>query len=580
MYRYLKAAALVGLAASLAPTQPHAQPAVPAAAVSMDVFLPLRDVAGLDRLIREQATPGSANYQKFLDPEAFARRFGPFEEIVRLATDRLRAHGMRVTARHAQSLTIEAAPSVAERMLGTPFGAVAGAGPHALGDNAALPRDLSDLGAQIADPTRRIRHHSSLRPIAGPQVRYADHNYYWFTDLRQAYDFPSVRSLDGAGATIAIVIDSPVLDSDLYGYFRHEKSRIPVVTTRPVKGGGGSGIGEATLDVEQAGGMAPGAHIMVYNVPALSDADILAGYTAVVEDNKADVVNSSFLACEVAFTAPYNNGVDRTATIGIYDNLFRQGNAQGITFVAASGDYGALGCPSPDYFGAPSGGIKGHFVRSIGTPASSPFVTAVGGTNLATGHTDGSLDSPYVGEQAFGDRLVPFDLYGTGNLATGGFWGSGGGASIFNAKPDFQTGVDTGSVKRTIPDIAMHMGGCPDIAVQPCFGGRSADALVVQGILTTAVGTSAASPDFAGVLALRRQFTHARAGNINHLLYAIGRAGDPGGAYRDPAQGFNGLYKTRKGYDLVLGWGTLDVRRFLGATALPPAGTPQTPSNP
>jgi subtilase family serine protease len=88
-------------------------------------------------------------------------------------------------------------------------------------------------------------------------------------------------------------------------------------------------------------------------------------------------------------------------------------------------------------------------------------VTAVGGTNLETTYHPPSLESNYVSENAYGDPLVPFDPYGTGNLVAGGYWGSGGGESIFFAKPLYQYFVETGTTTRAAPDISLKMGGCP-----------------------------------------------------------------------------------------------------------------------
>ena len=74
----------------------------------------------------------------------------------------------------------------------------------------------------------------------------------------------------------------------------------------------------------------------------------------------------SFGQCEAYYTAAYNNGQDQTATLNLFSELFKQGNAQGITFVAASGDAGGLACLSTSYFA----GDAGHFVAGVATPAA------------------------------------------------------------------------------------------------------------------------------------------------------------------------------------------------------------------
>src|SRR5208283_1900448 len=110
----------------------------------------------------------------------------------------------------------------------------------------------------------------------------------------------------------------------------------------------------------------------------------------------------------------------------------------GITFLASSGDAGGLSIPSLGYFTATPKNppvITGQFLQAIEEPASDPYVTAVGGTNLITTYTKGSLDTQYVTENAYYDPLIPYDPYGTGNLVSGGVWGSGGGVSIYYPKP-------------------------------------------------------------------------------------------------------------------------------------------------
>jgi len=71
-----------------------------------------------------------------------------------------------------------------------------------------------------------------------------------------------------------------------------------------------------------------------------------------VSDNNVDIVNMSFGEPEVDFLAKNNGGISQTYLLTIYDTLFEQGSAQGITFVASSGDYG--GNPRAD----PSGGTR------------------------------------------------------------------------------------------------------------------------------------------------------------------------------------------------------------------------------
>src|SRR6185437_2097714 len=121
-----------------------------------------------------------------------------------------------------------------------------------------------------------------------PANRESPFGGYWFNDLKQAYDFPSVKSLDGTGRTIAIISVSDFLDSDIKAYFAHESTKnapisAPRIVRFPIAGGSpfdptSGNSAEAELDLEQAGGMAPGATLVLINLPDNTLDSLLHGY--------------------------------------------------------------------------------------------------------------------------------------------------------------------------------------------------------------------------------------------------------------------------------------------------------------
>ncbi len=366
-------------------------------------------------------------------------------------------------------------------------------------------------------------------------------------------------------------------------YFGHEKLPVPSISEVPINGGapfdpGGTSV-ETELDIQQTGGMAPNAHVVLFNVPTLSDSDIASALVTIDELNATDVVNMSFSGPEIFYTAGDNGGQDFSGILRAEDELFAQGNAQGITFVGSSGDLGARPAPPEACFAKGATSKCGSFRVSAEFPASSPHVTSVGGTNLVTKHTAGSLDSTYVREAAFGDKLAQDIFYGT--PATNGFWGSGGGNSFFFKKPAFQNFFNTGSTNRTVPDVSLQMGGCPNGAVTPCGADRSYTLAYFAGSLIGLVGTSISAPDFSGLTALRIQREGRRLGNVNYTLYAMAAAEAQGGpvVFHRNIQGYNGHYFAGGVYNRVLGVGTVYGYRYLQAN-VPVAGVPQTPSNP
>jgi subtilase family serine protease len=548
--------------------------------VKVSIHLPLRDSDGLDALVARQGDKSSSDYHRFLTPEQFRAAYAPAGADLTAAADAMRALGFE-TRISSQSVVAAADQSTVERTFNVKLRSVQSneRGVQSVGrttlaaDRAAtVPASLARLGATVSFSSR-VKHVNSKR---GPKLSFApDNRYsstgpYWFTDLKQAYGYPSYQTANGAGRTIAIVMSSDVLDSDQALYFGHEHLAPPVVERRPVDGGplgfdpNSGEAGEAALDVQQSYGSAPGAHIMLYDIPDLSDVSVIDAYATIVDDNRADIVNSSFGLCELYYTAAYNGGTDFTPILQLQHDIFRQGNAQGITFVASSGDNGAYDCFDPGFT---------HLVKGVENPADDTATTGVGGTNLVTKSIPGSRNSAYVRESAFADPYDP-----AAGAPPGAIFGSGGGISVLFPKPWYQNLVNTHARTRTVPDVAMHMGGCPVGSAQPCNPDDSAVLLVVGGGLYGAVGTSASSPEFAGLLAVTEQTLGTRLGNANGYIYALSLVGGEA-VYRQDIPGNNG-YPTSHDYNYVLGNGTPHAAVFAAQPFAPRAGVPWTPSNP
>jgi subtilase family serine protease len=570
--------------------------------VEFDVFLPLQHSDELDQLLIAQHTPGSPIFHRWLTPEEFRSRFGSKAENIAETDNILSAYGLKVTRIHSHGMHAEGKAGDVERAFGISlWNTITAAGRRKLiaNESPSMPSALSDLGAQIVHFSPVVRFHPNSRRFPSiPQNRYSAVGPYWFDDLKQAYDFPSYLSLTGKGRTIAIMSVSDYLDSDVEKYFSHEGLNAPAIERLPIAGGApfdpNSGAsGEVELDIEQAGGMAPGSNLLVCNLPDATDGSFIDGYLTLVEGNLADIVSTSFSSPEGGYTAAYNGGIDETGIMQVFDDLFRQGNAQGITFVSSSGDAGGLDLPPLEYFTAPPqipSVVVGSFLPGVEFFASSPHVTAVGGTNLITTYhpitrgTPQNLESKYVSENANGDPEFPIDPYNTGNLVSGGYWASGGGKSIFFAKPTYQLFVHTRSSTRSVPDISFQMGGCPTDISERCGNNESAVFEVFAGNYQSVIGTSVSAPAFAGLLALKEEHLAERLGNANYEIYSLAAEQFDGYSpyefFHQNIPGFNGYYHTHSGYNFVLGVGTPFGRNFILAPNVPPAGNPQTPSNP
>ncbi len=567
--------------------------------VQFSIYLPLQNSGQLDQLLADLHNPNSPNFRHWLTPQQFRSQFGANPADLARISAELTHRGFTILGTNAHGLKAQGSARAVQALFGEPVW-------HGRSPNGSdrliathplqLPEFLTQAGAHVLalSTAIRLRPHAVVQGLA-PANRYSTAGPYWFDDLKEAYDFPSFESLTGFGGGVAVVMSSDFLDTDLTHYFGHEGLTPPRVIRKPINGGApfnpnsGASV-EVSLDIQQVGGMAPHAIIYDYNIPDLSDANIMDAYVAIVEDNFADIVNSSFGGAEGFYTPAYNDGKDFTYIPRMFNDVFRHGNAQGITFFASSGDAGGLSLPPLAYFTTPPKDppvVVGSFLPGIEIPASCPNVTAVGGTNLVTTSVAMSLESQYVRENADLDRLEPFDPYGVGNLLSGGVWQGGGGPSVIFRKPAYQFLARTGFNMRTVPDISLHMGGCPvgTIGAPPCPADRSSDVVGFDGKFFLVIGTSASSPDMAGVLALEEEHLGVRLGNVNFLIYALAaeQANGMYTAFHQGIPGDNGVFTATQGvqgYNLVTGNGTPIVRDFILDPNAPLAGTPQTPSNP
>jgi subtilase family serine protease len=615
-----------------------------------NVYLPLTNTDVLEKLLQSQTDTTSANYHQWLTPAQFKQQFGPSRSDVAKAKALLESAGFTIVAERTQNLVVEGPVSAVERMFNTPIERVQTKSGNtklaAAEGHLNLPQALSAMGAVIPEFTPHLAAHvhstvlatrATQKLVQGgsgtPADRLAnDFSFFYANDLNEAYQLPAFNAevtplfsrkklqVAGVGAHIGIVISSKIDPADLAASFNSTVSvgpvldvqnysansnlPVPTVTFREVGVGSGAfslnngGAAEASLDTQMSLGTAPGAQETLYDMPDLSNDSVTEAYALVDEDNAVDVVSSSFGQCELDFTAAYNNGTDFTSIPKTFHALFQQGNAQGITFLASSGDNGAPDCVSQAFADAP-GVINGtDFVLGVENPASDPNITAVGGTNLQSAATPTVNDVTRVSENADFDPRLPAVFTDGSETATVGnnTWGSGGGFSQIFSKPLYQFLVDTGSNRhRSVPDVSLMMGGCPgdaDLAVQDCTKlPRSAVIVWIGGDPFLLIGTSASSPEMAGVLALAVELNRGRLGNVNPLIYSLsavqsifGGANAPKALqyfHRDISGNNNGFtVKPGQAYSEVLGNSTLDVKNFLQLQGAPAAGAPGTPSNP
>ena len=611
-----------GVAAQAAPGLTVLGKADAASPVSFEVMLPLRNKDKLESLLAAQHDPASPSFHKWLSPAQFGLRFGPDSSSLERVATALRDRGFTVET-HTRSLHVTGQAGSAEQAFGVHLlNARSETGHmHVVADGALkLPVELASAGASVIAFSGREAHPMSRRitnALPKNDNRFSNVGTYYFDDLKQAYVYPSVldttttpssgtQPLDGTGVTLGVLMENDALDSDIALLFEHENwSAIsgkpdPTIFQRVLINGGApfdpNASFEVSLDVQQELTGAPGSHVVLYNLPNLSDENIMAGYTTIIDTNQVDLVSSSFGECEKFYFPHFNNGVDYRYTLLAYHEIFEQGNAQGITFLASSGDNAGKECTDLTYLN----GGAGRFTPGASSPAIDPNVTAVGGTNVVTVYDPPTLNSAYAGENAWSDPEIPYDPYGVGGSARGGVWGAGGGASLLFPAPTYQSLVDTTSTMRITPDIGMQVGGCPggisrlNPKTGTCDGGgsakdgngntdRSAVVVALGGSRYGVIGTSVASPELAGATALLIE-KNGRMGNLNEYIYRLAARQAKGGrrVFHTNIPGYNGLVQSNLSstYSVSVGVGTPIVKEYVGAYTAKPAGFPQTPSNP
>jgi kumamolisin len=310
---------------------------------------------------------------------------------------------------------------------------------------------------------------------------------------------------NGSGTTVADVIDSPIVPSDLAAYLSASGvTETGTVTDVPVDGGATETYDnvETSLDVETIAGLAPGANIRIYDMPDLGLSYSLDAYNQVVSENLASIVNSSFGGCE-----------DQFATVGFpadSDAIAEQGAAIGITFVAASGNLGSNECTDYD------------IETGVQSPSGDPHFVSVGGDNFT--------------EDPYGNLLTL--------TATGGPTGflSGGGVSNQFPLPAYQAGVaNVITSGRNQPDVSL-----PGVGVAIYSGG---------GNYGGADGAGWSSACFVALLAGATQIGNTRFGWVNPAIYKVFYYGGYTYDFTDVTVGSNGLYNAMPNYDQVTGLG-------------------------
>jgi kumamolisin len=400
---------------------------------------------------------------------------------------------------------------------------------------------------QVGKPRFR-KHRSPAKAVQAGVNPYP--GCFFPTQAASLYNYPA--AYDGTGQNVAIfAFNGPNKKQQggyslpaLQEYFSKVLTlKVPTITDVVVQGPGndpgpdtqassqqGDATGEVMLDMCTVGAIAPGAHLYMYFSEFTSKGWVDILHSAITGPNKISVISNSYGNPEQDPNSAWSK-----MGVSVVNQALEAAIAKGITIFSAAGDDG-----SSD---------EGSGAAEVDFPASSPYVTGVGGTRLVA--STGA--APAISSETVWNDLLQ------GNGA------GGGGISVVFAKPAWQDGVNVPAsvtpphpIGRGVPDVAAVAD--PDTAlVVMHVDGQHLDAIG---------GTSAAAPLWAGLIARINQALGTPCGFLNTLLYTKFSTG----VLRDIVTGNNGAYSAGPGWDACTGLGSPDGGNLLAALSGKPTG--------
>lgn len=509
------------------------------------IGVPLRNTTVMSNLLEQVYNWRSTNFHQFLTPEQFADQFGPTQSDYDRVLGYARSNHLDIVRTFGNRALVEVEANVGD--IETMFDVHMG--------NFRHPTEGRTFYAPDVEPTvasgmpvlfvsgldnyvipRPSGHVTGFQKAAGEKPNGGSsptNQLYMGSDFRNAY-VPGT-TLTGAGQVVGLFERDGYTASDVQKY-----ETLAGLSAVPLKNilntfSPGSGNSEVVSDIELAIAMAPG----------------LAAVNVYEGNNNATIVNE--MASPTAGETRPNQISCSWAVSG--DTTMQQGliqlALQGQTFLYAIGDSGA-------YQNGVLGGSQGDLT----------YMTAVGGTQLFMNGAGASWQSEVVWHDSPGTAFQYF-------ASTGGVLS---GVSI----PSYQQGIDMsanlGSTQfRNVPDVALV---ARDIQIVFTTTNSSGN-YTVTGFYSGWVGTSAAAPLYAGLIALANQQAAQQSkptiGFLNPTIYEVAESTAYSSCFHDITSGNNswsnptnstssgGLYPAVAGYDLCTGWGTCAGTNLINA---------------
>jgi subtilase family serine protease len=549
-----------------------------AASTSKKLTLQLGLIAnqsGLQSAVKSASNPASSSYGKYPSLSMLQSKYGASSSKRKGVVNAFKKQSVKATV-DVTHLRVTATVSIgkAQKMFGTKWSVYkAKSGAHVAlpvntpklpsgikgnvdtvaGTRLQLTSGSSSAKTSAADggtPTRTGTPALGCTPTTYPSAAFSG-NGLFPNQLLTAYGIAPLQAagLQGQGVRLAIVGEAPTPASDVNAYrscFGTTGTSLKIHNAGSTKP-----IVESSLDAMVSSMVAPKLANFDLWVHPLSesddDGDALGFLQLLAQPLQAttngaklpNVISVSYGTCE-SIVAPY------TASVTMVERQLTATAALGITTVVAAGDTGSSACARGV---SPSKLTSSDKKPQASWPATSPWVLAVGGTNLTL-----DAGNAVASTGPWNDTVYPPPFQKTA--------GGGGGQSTFEKLPWWQPAQSFASSKyRMVPDVAAFADESPGYpivcsnGVQGCSGSGQSIAFVG--------GTSAAAPLVAGMIALWNQQAHnqglPKPGFVPPLLYATAKRNPE--AFLDVTVGTNALFggsccPARPGFDLATGWGS------------------------
>jgi subtilase family serine protease len=585
------------------------------------MFLPTAEQdQALKTLLTEQQDRTSPQYHKWLTVSEYADQFGLSKGDIAKISTWLQAQGFKVTyvANGRDFVSFSGTAGQVESVFKTQIHNynVKGKMHFANVTSPSIPAALVGIvggfrGLHDFTPQPMLKQHPSYTVDDNGQ----NITYIAPGDLATIYDITPLynENINGAGVNVVIAGQSDIYIADI-NYFRGgfgltQLSGCTLDSTNTILQAGACSagnfqevwpqgdpgfsagdLGESDLDIETMSGVAPGAEIVFVTSPADSGGvDTSVSYAVDQNPPLGEIISYSYGLCEAI--------VAGEEEITASEEVYQKADSLGISMFAAAGDTASAICD--DVLG--SGNEPATYGQSVSYPASSAYVTGVGGTEFdedsGTGPYWGSSNSGnggsalrYIPETAWNDTAPTLGLSGCTSAAC--LDGGGGGPSncVFGSgthdvtivvdgeeevvpvevcdsapnggfpKPSWQTGMTPSDSVRDVPDIAFSASNFNDAFIvcapesevvedstsstSTCSPGGTtgiSNALTQFNPPSAFGGTSAPTPVTAGITALLNQYLGSNGlGLINPQLYEL-FSSNPTGVFHDILAGSNGV---------------------------------------